>query len=399
MSDDKNKRMNERRDETKAIRLVNERSHNREHSTPLYLTSSFLFDDVEDMRATFAGEKEGNIYSRFSNPNADELVRKVVALEGAEAGHATASGMSAIFASFAGLLSSGDHVLVCRSIFGSTHTVLTKILVKWGITHTYVDIADVNNWESEIQENTKMIYLETPANPSLEIIDLELVGKLSKKHGLIFNVDNCFATPIIQKAIEFGADLVVTSATKYMDGQGRVLGGVVVGRKDLVDEVYAFCRSTGPAISPFNAWTLSKSIETLPLRMERHSENALKLATALESHPEVKKVVYPFLLSHPQYELAQKQMKYGGGLVTFFLEGGIERGKRFLDQFELGSVTANLGDAKTIASHPGSTTHAKLTEEERLMAGITPDLIRISVGLENIIDIISDVEQAILNSK
>lgn len=391
--------MIDKKDETKAIRLHAERTQNREHSTALYMTSSFMFEDAEQMRATFADEIDGNIYSRFSNPNADELVGKVVALEGAEAGYATASGMSAIFASFAGLLSSGDHLLVCRSIFGSTHTVLTKILPKWGISHTYVDINDVENWENSIKENTKMIYLETPSNPSLDIIDLEFVGKLSKKHGLVFNVDNCFATPVIQKPTEFGADLVVTSATKYMDGQGRVLGGVVVGKKELIDQIYAFCRSTGPAISPFNAWTLSKSLETLALRMERHSSNALKLATALESHPDVDRVVYPFLLSHPQYELAQKQMKMGGGLVTFFLKGDSERGKRFLDALALCSLTANLGDAKTIVSHPASTTHVKLSAEERALAGISDDLIRVSTGLENIIDIIADIEQAINKSK
>lgn len=391
--------MIERKDETNAIRLHAKRTHNREHSTPLYLTSSFMFEDAEQMRATFADEIDGNIYSRFSNPNADELVGKVVALEGAEAGYATASGMSAIFASFAALLSSGDHLLVCRSIFGSTHTVLSKFLPKWGITHTYVDIHDVENWEKAITDKTKMIYLETPSNPSLDLIDLELVSKISKKHGLILNVDNCFATPIVQKPIDFGADLVVTSATKYMDGQGRVLGGVVVGRADLIKEIYAFCRSTGPAISPFNAWTISKSIETLALRMERHCSNALKLATALESHPEVKKVVYPFLLSHPQYDLAQKQMTMGGGIVTFFLKGDKDRGKRFLDALELCTLTANLGDAKTIVSHPASTTHGKLTEEERQLAGITSDLIRISAGLENIIDLIADIEQAIEKSK
>lgn len=386
-------------DETKAIRLINERTKNREHSSALYLTSSFMFEDAEQMRASFADEIDANIYSRFSNPNADELIAKVCALEGAEAGFATASGMAAIYACFAGLVDAGEHILVCQSIFGSTHTVLTKILPRFKVEHTYVDIKDQENWESAVQENTKLIYVETPSNPSLELIDMEAVAAMAKKHNVVFVVDNCFATPILQKPIQFGADLVVTSATKYMDGQGRVLGGVVVGKPELIDKIRTFCRSTGPAISPYNAWTLSKSLETLALRIERHSDNAFKLAKALQNNSEVEEVAYPHLPSHPQFELARKQMKKGGGIVTFKVKGGLERGRRFLDALEICSLTANLGDAKTIASHPASTTHAKLTEEERLSVGITPNLLRISTGLENVIDIIADVEAALEKSK
>jgi O-succinylhomoserine sulfhydrylase len=385
--------------ETNAIRTQSERTENREHSVPLYLTSSFTFDDAEQMRSMFADEQEGNIYSRFINPNSTEFIDKMCLLEGAEAGFATASGMAAIFAGFMALLKSGDHILSASSIFGSTHTVLTKFLPKWGITSTYADMSKPETWEALIQKNTKMIFVETPSNPGLDIIDLEWLGMLAKKHNIILNVDNCFATPFIQRPIEFGADLVTHSATKYIDGQGRVLGGIVVGKKELIKEILTFCRSTGPALSPFNAWVLSKSLETLSIRMERHSQNAQKLAGLLENHPEVLSVRYPFLLSHPQFEIAKKQMSMGGGIVTFEIKGGIERGRKFLDALQMCSLTANLGDTRTIATHPASTTHAKLTEEERIATGISPGLVRISVGLENIIDIVADIEQALDSSK
>src|SRR4051812_20124609 len=385
--------------ETNAIRTQAERTDNREHSVPLYLTSSFMFDDAEQMRAMFADELEGNIYSRFTNPNTTEFVDKMCLLEGAEAGYATASGMAAVFASFMALLKTGDHILSSSSIFGSTHTMLTKFLPKWGITHTYANVNKPETWESLIQPNTKMIFVETPSNPGLDIVDLEWLGLLAKKHKLILNVDNCFATPFIQRPIEFGAHLVTHSATKYIDGQGRVLGGLVVGQKDLIKEIYAFCRSSGPSLSPFNAWTLSKSLETLSIRMERHSQSAHKLASLLENHSEIERVRYPFLTSHPQYEVARKQMSLGGGIVAFNIKGGVARGRKFLDALQLCSLTANLGDSRTIATHPASTTHAKLTEEERLSVGITPGLVRISVGLENIIDIIADIEQALEKTK
>jgi len=381
--------------ETLAIRTQSERSQFNEHSTPLHLTSSFVFDDAEQMRAMFSDELEGNIYSRFSNPNTTELIEKIKLLEGAEAGWASATGMAAVFTSFGALLKQGDHVLACRSIFGSSHSILTKILPKWGITFTYVDINDTENWKNYVEDNTKLVFVETPTNPGVDIIDLEWLGQFSKQHKLLFVVDNCFATPYLQQPIKYGADLVIHSATKYLDGQGRVLGGLIAGRQDLIDEVQAFARHSGPALSPFNAWVISKSLETLPIRMDRHSENAMKLAEWLEKHHEVELVKYPFLPSHPKFDVAKKQMKAGGGIVTFVVKGGVEKGRQFLNKLELLSMTANLGDTRSIATHPASTTHSKLLEEERLEVGILPGLIRISVGLEHIDDIIIDIEQAL----
>ncbi|MDB5196376.1 MAG: aminotransferase class I/II-fold pyridoxal phosphate-dependent enzyme [Flaviaesturariibacter sp.] len=380
---------------TKAIRTQVERTNEMEHSSPLFLTSSFCFDNAEDMRAAFADESEDNIYSRFSNPNVQELVDRVCALEGAEAGFATASGMSAVFASFMATLKQGDHILSCNAVFGSTHTVITKYLPKWGISYSYFAADKSEEWESLIRPNTKMIYVETPTNPGLDIIDLEAIAALAKKHKLILNVDNCFATPVCQQPISFGADLVVHSATKWLDGQGRVLGGVIVGKKELIKDIYLFCRSTGPSLSPFNAWILSKSIETLDVRMERHASNALHIASALEGNPKITWVRYPHLPSHPQYEIAKKQMRDGGGILCFELGGGLEAGRNFLDRLQILSLTANLGDTRSIASHPASTTHAKLTEAERLTVGITPGLIRISVGLEHKQDILADIQQAL----
>jgi O-succinylhomoserine sulfhydrylase len=382
--------------QTQAIRIQTERTQEMEHSTPIFLTSSFCFDNAEEMRAAFADESDDNIYSRFSNPSVQEFVDKLVALEGAEAGYATASGMSAVFGSFMALLKQGDRLLSCNSIFGSTHTVIAKYLPKYGIEYGYIGAnATEEEWEAAITPNTKMIYLETPTNPGLEVLDLAMIGKLAKKYHIILNVDNCFATPVNQQPIEFGADLVVHSATKWLDGQGRVLGGAVVGRKDLIKEIYLFCRSTGPALSPFNAWVLSKSIETLDVRMERHASNALFIARSLENHPSIASLKYPFLASHPHYAIAIKQMQNGGGIVCFELKGGIEAGRKFLDQLQMLSLTANLGDTRSIASHPASTTHAKLSEAERQAVKITPGLIRISVGLENKEDILADILQAL----
>lgn len=386
------------RDQTKLIRIQAERSGNREHSVPLYLTSSFIFDDAEQGRAMFAEELGGNIYSRYSNPNTTEFIDKICALEGAEAGLAFSSGMAAVFASMAGLLRSGDHIVSSRSIFGSTHQLFTRLFPRWGITHTYADASRPEQWEAAIQENTKMIFLETPSNPGLELIDLEWAGKLARKHNLILNVDNCFATPYLQKPIEYGADIVSHSATKYIDGQGRVLGGVLAGRKDLMDELMFFIRNTGPALSPFNAWTVSKSLETLGVRLDRHCSNALEVARMLEAHPEVVSVRYPFLPSHPQYELAKKQMKQGGGIVTFVPSGGYERARKFLDALEMTLLTSNLGDTRTIATHPASTTHSKLTPEERAAIAIEDGTIRVSVGLEDVEDILADIRLALERS-
>jgi len=381
--------------ETQVIRTQAERTQNREHSTPLYLTSSFTFESAEQGRAMFADELEGNIYSRFSNPNTSEFIDRLCVMEGAEDGFAFATGMGAVFTGFGALLQAGDHILASRSVFGSTHQLLTKVLPKWGITSSYADAAKPEEWESLIQENTKLIYIETPSNPQLELIDLEWLGNLCRKHNIIFSVDNCFATPYLQTPIDFGADLIIHSATKYIDGQGRVLGGAIVGRKDLIAEIRFFSRHTGPALSPFNAWVLSKSLETLPLRMDRHCSNALALAQYLETSPEMELVLYPMLPSHPQHELAKKQMKQGGGIVTFVVRGGYERAQKFMDSLQIASKTANLGDSRTTVTHPASMTHSKLTPDERAAVGIYDGLIRISVGLENIDDIIQDITQAL----
>ncbi len=380
---------------TQAIRLQTPRTAEGEHSTPLYLTSSFVFDDAESMAAAFAEQSDDNIYSRFSNPSVDEFTAKMVALEGAEAGFSTASGMSAVVGSIMSLLKNGDHMIVSSSIFGNTNTFIKKYMPNFGITYTMVPAGDHAAWEAAVQPNTKMVYLETPTNPQLEVLDLEWVGQFTKKHKLIFNVDNCFATPLLQTPIDFGADLVVHSATKWIDGQGRVLGGVVVGRADLIREIYLFCRVTGPTLSAFNAWVLSKSLETLDVRMQRHCENAYKAAETLQSHPNVSMVKYPFLKGHPQYDIAKKQMKGGGGVFCLEVKGGVEAGRKFLNALQMLSVTANLGDTRSIASHPASTTHSKLTDEERAAVGITPGLIRISVGLEKVEDIIADISQAL----
>ncbi|MFO7719491.1 MAG: aminotransferase class I/II-fold pyridoxal phosphate-dependent enzyme [Gillisia sp.] len=383
--------------ETTAIRTQIERTQHLEHSAPLYLTSSYVFEDAEDMRASFSEEKERNIYSRFSNPNTSEFVDKIAAMEGAETGYAFATGMSAIFSTLAALLNSGDHVISARSVFGSTHTLFTKYFPKWNISHSYFSVGEVAKIESLIKPETKILFAESPTNPGLDILDLEKLGAIAKKHKLILIIDNCFATPYLQNPIKFGADLVVHSATKLIDGQGRVLGGVTVGRADLIREIYLFSRNTGPALSPFNAWILSKSLETLAVRLDRHCENALKVAEFLEKESRVESVKYPFLKSHPDYEIAKRQMKQGGNVVSFIIKGGIEAGRNFIDAIKLCSLSANLGDTRSIVTHPASTTHSKLSEEERQETGIYPGLVRVSVGLEHVDDIIKDLKQA-LNS-
>ena len=381
---------------TKAIRTQVDKTNEMEHSVPLFLTSSFCFETAEEMRAAFADESEDNIYSRFSNPNVQEFTDKVCALEGAEAGYATASGMSAVFGSFMALMKSGDHLLACRALFGSTHNIITKYLSRYGIEYTYVDAgADISEWKKSIRPNTKMIFIETPTNPGLDILDIKALADLSKAKNIILNVDNCFATPMAQQPMALGADLVLHSATKWLDGQGRVLGGVIVGKKELIQEIYLFCRNTGPALSPFNAWILSKSLETLDVRMERHAANALWISEQLATHPKIQWLKYPFLNTHPHYEIAKKQMQTGGGIFCFDIKGGLAAGIIFLDKLKMLSMTANLGDTRSIASHPASTTHAKLTEEERQAVGITPGLIRISAGLEHREDILNDILQAL----
>ncbi|WP_417885871.1 trans-sulfuration enzyme family protein [Zunongwangia sp.] len=381
--------------ETEAIRTQMERSQHLEHSAPLYLTSSYIFEDAEDMRASFSEEKERNIYSRFSNPNTSEFVEKICRMEGAEAGYAFATGMSAVFSSLAALLNAGDHIISARSVFGSTHSLFTKFFPKWNISHSYFKVNETDKIESLIKPETKIIFAETPTNPGVDIIDLEVLGEIAKKHKLILVIDNCFATPYIQNPIKYGADLVIHSATKMIDGQGRVLGGVTVGNSELIREIYLFSRNTGPALSPFNAWVLSKSLETLAVRLEKHCQNAQKLAEFLEVHPKVQLVKYPFLKSHPQYEIAKKQMRLGGNIISFEIKGGIDAGRKFLNSVKMCSRSANLGDTRSIVTHPASTTHSKLSEEDRLEVGITDGLIRTSVGLEHIDDIIADIKQAL----
>ena len=381
--------------ETQAVRTQTEKTQFLEHSTPMYLTSGFTFEDSEEMRASFAEEKERNLYSRFSNPNTSEFVDKICKLEGAEDGYAFATGMAAVFSTFAALLDAGDHIVSARSVFGSTHTLFTKYFPKWNIETSYFRVDELEKVERLIQPNTKIIYAESPTNPGVDVLDLEALGRIAKKHNLLLVIDNCFATPYLQNPITFGADLVIHSATKLIDGQGRVLGGVTVGKKELIREIYLFSRNTGPALSPFNAWVLSKSLETLAVRVEKHCENALKLAQFLESHPKVNWVKYPFLKSHPKYDIAKKQMKLGGNIVAFEVKGGVQGGKTFFDSIQMCSLSANLGDTRTIVTHPASTTHSKLAQEDKAVVGITDGMVRCSVGLEHVDDIIADIEQAL----
>jgi len=386
--------------ETIAIRTQAPRTAEREHSVPLYLTSSFVFESAEQARALFADEQPGNIYSRYSNPNNDEFVEKLRLLEGGEDGLATASGMAAVFASLAALLGAGDHILASRALFGSTHQILTRILPRWGITSSYVDTqATMETWAAAFQPATKLVFIETPSNPGLDLVDLEALGSLCRERGVPLVVDNCFATPYLQRPLALGADLVVHSATKFLDGQGRTLGGAIIGNARLIGEIRFFTRHTGPAISPFNGWVLSKSLETLAVRMDRHCQSALEIARRFEGDPDVDQVRYPFLESHPHHALARKQMRAGGGIVVLVLKGGLERARRFLDSLELVSHSPNLGDTRTIVTHPTSTTHSKLTEEERQQVGIVPGLIRVSVGLEHPDDIVADLKQAIARSR
>lgn len=384
--------------ETAVIRTQTAASDHREHATAIYMTSSFTFESAEHARALFAKETEGQIYTRYGNPNVDEFVARMCALEGAEAGIAVASGMSAVFTALAGLLNQGDHVLASRSLFGSTHQILTQVLPRWGIAHGYADIHDTASWSARVQPNTRLCIVETPSNPALDLIDLAWLGQFCRERDIILLVDNVFATPLLQRPLDFGAHLVMHSATKYIDGHGRGIGGILVGERFLIQDLTFFMRHTGPSLSPFNAWMFSKSLESLPVRMERHCDNAAALARWLEQNEHVAWVRYPHLPSHPQYELARRQMRRGGGIVTFELKGGLAQAQRFLDALEMCSLTSNLGDARTIATHPASTTHSSLRAEERLAVGITPGLIRVSVGLEHHEDIVGDIARALVAS-
>ena len=379
--------------ETLAIREQTEQTQQREHSTPLYLTSSFTFETAEHGAALFSGDADGNLYSRFSNPNTSEFITKLALMEGYKHGVATASGMAAVYTSFAALVKSGDHIIASSHIFGNSRYILEHILPNMGVTSTLVDVADTNAFEKAVQKNTKLLFIETPSNPTLKIADMAFLGKLCKENDLLFLVDNCFATPYLQRPVEFGAHLVIHSATKYIDGQGRVLGGGIVGDEEHVTTCYDFIRRTGATLSPFNAWVLSKSLETLAVRMDRHCSNAVALAEYLNQHPEIEEVMYPHHASNPQLDLAKAQMKQGGGLV------GCVRGAKFLNNLKMHSLTANLGDTRSIATHPASTTHSKMSSEEQLSVDITPGFIRFSVGLEHIDDIIADIDRAIDLSK
>jgi O-succinylhomoserine sulfhydrylase len=380
-----------KRFETLAIRTQTDRSQHKEHSTPIFPTSSFIFDTAEEMRAVFAEELSGNVYSRYSNPSVREFELKMALLENSEEALATASGMSAIFTTFACLLSKGDHVVLSQAVFGSTIKVMENFFNKWGVEHTMVIGNDLNKWESSFKTNTKFVYLESPSNPGLEIYDIYAIAKLCKTKNALFIIDNCFATPYLQRPIDLGADISIHSATKYIDGQGRVLGGVICSTKDIITSMLPFIRNAGPTLSPFNAWVLSKSLETLAVRMDRHCQNALSLAEMLINHPAIKRVRYPFLSSHPSYEIARSQMKAGGGIVSLDLHGDISQSKKFIDGIKMLSISPNLGDTRTIVTHPASSTHSRLSEEQRLSIGITPSLIRISVGLEHIDDIADDI--------
>lgn len=384
--------------ETDAIRTQIERSNFMEHAVPMYLTSGFIFEDSEEMRAAFAEEKARNLYSRYSNPNTSEFIDKMVKLEKAEAGCAFATGMAAVFSSILALLKAGDHIISCRSVFGATHSLFTNYFTRWNIHISYFKVQDIYTIEKIIQPNTKIIYAETPTNPGVDILDLAFLASVAQKHEILLIVDNCFATPYLQNPIQFGADLVIHSATKLIDGQGRVLGGVVVGKKELVRDIFLFSRITGPTLSAFNAWLLSKSLETLAVRAEKHCLNALKLAQFLSDHPKVNWVKYPFLASHPAYYLAKKQMRMGGNIVTFEVAGGLGAGQEFFDRLRMCSLSANLGDTRTIVTHPASTTHSKLSAADQQIVGITEGMVRCSVGLEHIDDIIRDLDQALQGS-
>ncbi|MBK8626994.1 MAG: O-succinylhomoserine sulfhydrylase [Saprospiraceae bacterium] len=377
--------------ETKAIRTQTERSQHNEHSTPIFATSSYVFDDAEHMRALFANELEGNIYSRFTNPSVREFETKMAALEGGEDCIATATGMAAIFATFASLLSSGDHLLMSRAVFGSTFKINSDYLAKWGIAYDYVDPLDVNQWAALVRPETKLLYLETPSNPGLDIIDLDLASDFCKTHNILLVVDNCFATPYLQQPLIHGADISIHSATKYIDGQGRVMGGAIISSSSIIEKIQPFMKNAGPSLSPFNAWVLSKSLETLAVRMDRHCSNAMEVAKWLEDQKSVSAVKYPFLPSNGGYQIAKQQMKAGGGMISFELKGGLEAGRRLIDDRKMISLSANLGDTRTIITHPASSTHSKISAQERAAAGISDGLIRLSVGLEHIDDIINDL--------
>ncbi|HTQ73685.1 MAG TPA: O-succinylhomoserine sulfhydrylase [Burkholderiales bacterium] len=382
--------------ETLAVRAGIARSQFNEHSEALYLTSSFVFDNAAQAAARFQGGEPGNIYSRFTNPTVTAFQDRLAALEGAEACVATASGMSAILATAMALLKSGDHIVSSSGVFGATLQLFSNVLGRFGVETSYVDESAPGAWKAALRLNTKLLYVETPSNPLTEVFDIGALAEIAHRAGAVLVVDNCFCSPALQRPIELGADLVVHSATKYIDGQGRVLGGAVLGKRELVmDGVYGFLRTAGPSLSPFNAWVLLKGLETLRIRMEAQSQGALELARWLESHPRVKKVYYPGLPSHPQHKLAARQQRSGGAVVSFEIRGGREAAWKVIDSTRLISITANLGDTKTTITHPATTTHGRISAEARSRAGITDGLLRVAVGLESPKDLREDLERGL----
>ncbi len=386
---------NEYQLETLAVRAGRVQTPFMEHGEAMFLTSSFTFDNAAQAARRFIGEEPGNIYARFTNPTTSMFEERLAALEGAEQCVATSSGMSAILSCCMGLLKAGDHIVASRSLFGSTINMFNNYFKKFGVETTYVSATDVAEWQAAVQPNTKLFFLETPSNPLTEISDIAAIAAVAKACGALLAVDNCFCTPILQRPLELGADIVIHSATKYIDGQGRVLGGAVLGSKKLMEPVYGFLRTAGPTMSAFNAWVFLKGLETLKLRMDAHSANALQLAQWLEQQPNVARVFYPGLPSHPQHALAMKQQKTGGGIVAFEVKGGKEAAWKVIDNTKLLSITANLGDTKTTITHPATTTHARITPEARAAAGITEGLIRIAVGLEAVVDIQNDLARGL----
>jgi O-succinylhomoserine sulfhydrylase len=381
--------------ETLAIRAGVHRSQFNEHSEALYLTSSFVFDSAAQAAARFTGAEPGNIYARFTNPTVTAFQERLAALEGAETCVATSSGMAAILATVMGLLSAGDHVVASRSIFGSTVQLFNNILKRFGVETTFVSATDTAEWRAAVQPNTKLFFLESPSNPLTEISDIAALAAIAKESGAWLAVDNCFCSPILQRPLDLGADIVIHSATKYLDGQGRVLGGAVLGKKELLEGVYGFLRTAGPTLSAFNAWVILKGLETLKLRMDAHSANALALARWLEAQPQVERVYYPGLASHPQHALAMQQQKSGGGIVAFEVKGGKDAAWRVVDATRMISITANLGDTKTTITHPPTTTHGRITPEQRAAAGIKDGLLRVAVGLEAVSDVQADIARGL----
>ncbi|MFY0649017.1 MAG: O-succinylhomoserine sulfhydrylase [Methylophilaceae bacterium] len=377
--------------ETDAVRAGIERSQFGEHSEGLFLTSSFVFKNAQEAAKRFSGEEPGNVYSRFTNPTVKTFEERLASLEGAEQCIATSSGMSAILATFLALCKPGDHVVVSKSIFGTSVQLFNNFLAKWGLNISFVDLPDLNSWEEATTKNTKFYFIETPSNPLTEIVDLKKLSQLAKSKKVKLIVDNCFCTPALQKPIEHGADIIIHSATKYLDGQGRCLGGAVLGKKRQMNEIYTFLRNTGVSLSPFNAWVFLKGLETLKIRMDQQSDNAMNLATYLEKNKKITQVYYPGLKSHPQHKIALSQQSSGGAVLSFVLKGGQKAAWQVINKTKLMSITANLGDTKTTITHPATTTHSRLTQEQRNDAGIDDGLVRIAVGLEHIEDIISDL--------